>query len=159
MLPTTGCSKLNIEIFGVKIGGNDEEEKDESLFQNNNDVEIKEVPGHEDYGNSYDTSANNSIQNDFNNISDNDQPYNYYPFINIEKESYKNSNLELPKQREYSLEDLKYFKDEHYLLAEYYLNKIKDEYGVGSLHYSSDPNIHIQKRFFLQYRSLIRKQK
>ena len=69
VLPAIGCSKLNIEIFGLKIGESDKEENSESPIQDKNDIEIIEEPVNKDYENSYDAPPNNTtqdIQNDSN---------------------------------------------------------------------------------------------
>ena len=159
IIPAIGCSKLNIEIFGLNIGESDEEEEEENLLQDKNNKEIIEEPSSSKDGNSDDTVTNNSRQNqnNFDNACDNgnndsnNQIYNYYPFINAESNSYKSSNLDISKQRKYFLEGLKHFQDESYLLAEYYFSKIKNDYLVLQDHvlYYLAKSLLLQEKFEL----------
>jgi soluble lytic murein transglycosylase len=126
ILSAAGCSKLDIEIFGAKIG-----ESDENPLQDKDHAAIKEEANSEDYNDPQAASANESTQ-DSSDITCGDnntsQENNYYPYIDMENERYKSNGLEISKQREYFQEGLEHFQDGSYLLAEYYFNKIKDDY-------------------------------
>lgn len=149
ILSASGCSKLDIEIFGVEIG-----KSDESPLQDKDDAAIKEEANSENYNDPQATSANESAQNSSDSTyGDNNtsQADNYYPYIDMENERYKSSNLDISKQREYFQEGLEHFQDGSYLLAEYYLNKVKDDYLILQDHvlYYLAKSLLMQEKFDL----------
>lgn len=118
IIPTTaGCSKLDIEIFGLKFG-----EKAESAYPETEDFEStdEESTGgtQDDSENSTDISTKDDIDSDNKNTNTGD----------IVTDSTDISELRL-----YYAKAMKYYfegQDQSYLIAEYYLNKIKDDYLV-----------------------------
>jgi soluble lytic murein transglycosylase-like protein/TolA-binding protein len=112
---TQACSKLDIEIFGKKFG-----EK-----TNNTDSEI------EDTGtvNEQSISDIEDDSEDLGNVSDQE-------IIGSDSQKIKTSSntstetADIAELRLYFIQAMEYFKDGSYLIAEYYLNKIKDSYPV-----------------------------
>jgi len=117
ILTTAGCSKLDIEIFGLKFG-----EKAESTYPETEDFEStdEESTGgtQDDTENSTDISTKDDIDSDNKNTNTG----------NIITD-----DIDISELRSYYARAMKYYfegQDQSYLIAEYYLNKIKDDYLV-----------------------------
>lgn len=112
---TSACSKLDIEIFGKKFG-----EK-----TNNTDSEI------EDTG-----TVNEQSISDIEDDSENLGNVSDQEIIGSDSQKIKTSSnistetADIAELRLYFIQAMEYFKDGSYLIAEYYLNKIKDSYPV-----------------------------
>ncbi len=117
ILTTAGCSKLDIEIFGLKFG-----EKAESAYPETEDFEStdEESTGgtQDDTENSTDISTKDDIDSDNKNTNTG----------NIITD-----DIDISELRSYYARAMKYYFEgqyHSYLIAEYYLNKIKDDYLV-----------------------------
>ena len=124
LISTAGCDKLNLSMFKSEV---EESSNSSSQDLDNLEVESESVPG-EDQKSNDDLSSSNLEADNAENTNNNE--YNDYSSAESANEGSKDSDLEISKQREYFLEGLKYFGEESYLLAEYYFNKIKDNYIV-----------------------------
>jgi len=134
IIPTTaGCSKLDIEIFGLKFG-----EKAESAYPETEDFEStdEESTGgtQDDSENSTDISTKDDIDSDNKNTNTGD----------IVTDSTDISELRL-----YFKEAMKYRNQSSYLISEYYLNKIKDDYLVLQDHifYYMAESLRLQEKY------------
>ena len=133
ILTTAGCSKLDIEIFGLKFG-----EKAESAYPETEDFEStdEESTGgtQDDSENSTDISTKDDIDSDNKNTNTGD----------IVTDSTDISELRL-----YFKEAMKYRNQSSYLISEYYLNKIKDDYLVLQDHifYYMAESLRLQEKY------------
>jgi len=128
ILTTAGCSKLDIEIFGKKFGEKNNEEPSKTSdveSENGQDIDYTKY----DAKGSRDVSPQDNIDSYERNINTVD--------INI-------SELRL-----YYTEAIKYFENQSYLIAEYYLNKIKDDYLVLQDHifYYMAKSLRLQEKY------------
>ncbi|MBA7493200.1 Cell division coordinator CpoB [subsurface metagenome] len=137
IIPTTaGCSKLDIEIFGLKFG-----EKAESAYPETEDFEStdEESTGgtQDDSENSTDISTKDDIDSDNKNTNTGD---------------IITDDTDISELRSYYAKAMKYYfegQDQSYLIAEYYLNKIKDDYLVLQDHifYYMAESLRLQEKY------------
>jgi len=112
---TPACSKLDIEIFGKKLGG--ETKTEDSETEDTVSVNEQSISDIED------------DSEDLGNVSDQE-------IIGSDSQKIKTSSntstetADIAELRLYFIQAMEYFKDGSYLIAEYYLNKIKDSYPV-----------------------------
>jgi len=112
---TQACSKLDIEIFGKKFGG--ETKAEGSEIEDTGTVNEQSISDIED------------DSEDPGNVSDQE-------IIGSDSQKIKTSSntstetADIAELRLYFIQAMEYFKDGSYLIAEYYLNKIKDSYPV-----------------------------
>ena len=132
---TQACSKLDIEIFGLKFG-----EKTGST-----DSKI------EDTGTIYEQSISDieDDSEDLGNVSDQE-------IIGSDNKKIKTSNdtstdtADIAELRLYFIQAMKYFDEGTYLIAEYYLNKVKDSYPVLQDHifYYMAKSLFYQEKYY-----------
>jgi len=122
LISITSCDKLNLSMFKSKV-----EESSSSSLQDLDNLEVESVPGEDQISND---DLNSSNLEAGNSETTNNNEYNDYSSTETANDRSKDSDLEISKLREFFLEGLKYFEEESYLLAEYYFNKIKDDYIV-----------------------------
>ncbi|MFZ3105957.1 MAG: hypothetical protein WA105_01075, partial [Candidatus Hydromicrobium sp.] len=110
-----GCSKLDIEIFGKKFGGETEVEDSETEDpKSTDDKTINDTQDNTE--NSIDISTKDDIDSD-------NKSTNTGDIIT--------DNTDISELRSYYAEAMKYYfgdQNQSYLIAEYYLNKVKDSY-------------------------------
>lgn len=112
ILINQACSRINFEFFGLKFGSENEKttSESESGAENDNSSSIIE--------DSDETEKNLSEKNDISGEDKLKTP------IDVTEET------DISKLRFYFTRAINYYKDQSYLIAEYYLNKIKDDYLV-----------------------------
>ena len=117
ILTTAGCSKLDIEIFGLKFG-----EKAESTYPETEDFESTDE---ESTGGTQDNTENSTDISTKDDIDSDNKNTNTGDIIA--------DDIDIPELRSYYARAMKYYfegQDHSYFIAEYYLNKIKDDYLV-----------------------------
>ena len=112
---TQACSKLDIEIFGLKFGG--ETKAEDSETEDTGTVNEQSISDIED------------DSEDLGNVSDQE-------IIGSDSQKIKTSSntstetADIAELRLYFIQAMEYFNDGSYLIAEYYLNKVKDSYLI-----------------------------
>ncbi|MFZ3107140.1 MAG: tetratricopeptide repeat protein, partial [Candidatus Hydromicrobium sp.] len=112
---TPACSKLDIEIFGKKFGG--ETKAEDSETEDTGTVNEQSISDIED------------DSEDLGNVSDQE-------IIGSDSQKIKTSSntstetADIAELRLYFIQAMEYFKDGSYIIAEYYLNKVKDSYLI-----------------------------
>jgi soluble lytic murein transglycosylase-like protein/TolA-binding protein len=112
---TSACNKLDIEIFGKKFGG--EIKAEDSEIEDTGTVNEQSISDIED------------DSEDLGNVSDQE-------IIGSDSQKIKTSSntstetADIAELRLYFIQAMEYFKDGSYIIAEYYLNKVKDSYLI-----------------------------
>jgi len=133
ILATAGCSKLDIEIFGKKFGGETEVEDSETEdFKSTDDETINDT--RDDTENSTDISTKDDIDSD-NKNTDTGDIVTY--------------STDISELRLYFKEAMECRNQSSYLISEYYLNKIKDDYLVLQDHifYYMAESLRLQEKY------------
>ncbi|MBA7558731.1 Cell division coordinator CpoB [subsurface metagenome] len=126
ILATAGCSKLDIEIFGKKFGGETED------FKSTDDETINDT--RDDTENSTDISTKDDIDSDNKNTNTGD---------------IVTYSTDISELRLYFKEAMECRNQSSYLISEYYLNKIKDDYLVLQDHifYYMAESLRLQEKY------------
>ncbi|NQT66312.1 MAG: tetratricopeptide repeat protein [Actinobacteria bacterium] len=126
ILATAGCSKLDIEIFGKKFGGETED------FKSTDDKTINDT--RDDTENSTDISTKDDIDSDNKNTNTGD---------------IVTYSTDISELRLYFKEAMECRNQSSYFISEYYLNKIKDDYLVLQDHifYYMAESLRLQEKY------------
>ncbi len=131
---TLSCSKINLELFGLKFGEKTEQQPAESAVTQTDEEQVTSDT---------ESDSNNPVEED---TSQKDTA----PDKELKTPITVTENTDISELRFYFNQAISFFESKSYLIAEYYLNKIKDNYPVLQDHifYYLAKSLLLQEKYY-----------